>query len=500
MSATLATTSVPLLRDFGDRFSPFVVKELRQGLRTRFFTTALMLFHFFIVLLLGSVLLEAPVEMVNGIFWGVAGLMLLLVLPLRVFNALNGEAADGTLDMLTLTSIPAFRILQGKWVAVFSQTLLVAGSLLPYMVARYYFGGVEIVRESLALLVLVLGSGIISAALLAFSSQRSVVLRLVLAAGIGGTATPLGFFTAFLVTSNEADFLLREFFAFALWKQAGIFLGILLLAVYVIWYFLALGASRIAPPSENHSTRKRLVVLGAHAVITVIGLLLALSTTRAEGGMFVFAPLMVLTLIASMDVMTEEMPRFPMAVARLRSRGDSGILLGRLLYPGWASGVFFAMVLVCLALVLLGVICLRVSYWDWDDGPFLFMHCLFMAAFVPVVLRLNRTNIFANWWVVQIFMAGAGFLLSMFAGATGARDTAAIGFVTPLTTLFAVPWVTYPSRGPVLFVGSSISLLWLAVVAMRVWANFSTYAALEKEARLLAAPPPSPPPPIPASS
>lgn len=496
MSATIATTSpLPLLRDFGDRFSPFVVKELRQGLRTRFFTTALMLFHLFIVLLLGSVLLEAPVEMVNGIFWGAAGLMLLLVLPLRGFNAVNGEAADGTLDMLTLTSIPAFRILQGKWVALFSQALLVAGSLLPYMVARYYFGGVEIVRESLALLVLVLASGIISAALLAFSSQRSVLLRVVLAAGVGCAATPLGFFTAFLVTSSEADYMMRAFFALSRWAQAGIFTGVLLLAVYVIWYFLALGASRIAPPSENHSTRKRLVVMGAHAVLVFIGLLLALFTARGEAGMFVFIPLLVLTLIASMDMMTEEMPRFPMAVAGLGRRGNFGVFLGRLLHPGWASGVFFSMVLYGMALVLIGVICLRVRSWDWDDGPFLFMHCLFIAAFVPVVLRLNRANTFANWWVVQICMVGAGILLAMFAGATGARDATAIGFVTPVTALFAVEWVNYSSRGTVLFIGSSISLLWLLGAVMRAWANFSAYAALEEEARLLATPRPSPAPP-----
>ena len=56
-------TTLPLLRDFSDRFSPIVVKELRQGLRTRFFTSALILFHTFIILLLITVTFGAPVTL-----------------------------------------------------------------------------------------------------------------------------------------------------------------------------------------------------------------------------------------------------------------------------------------------------------------------------------------------------------------------------------------------------------------------------------------------------
>ena len=46
------TTPLPLLRDFSDRLSPMVVKEMRQGLRTRFFTAALILFHVLLGLLM----------------------------------------------------------------------------------------------------------------------------------------------------------------------------------------------------------------------------------------------------------------------------------------------------------------------------------------------------------------------------------------------------------------------------------------------------------------
>lgn len=483
----MSTAILDPLRDFGDRMSPLVVKELRQGLRTRFFTTALILFHTFIVLLLGSVLLEAPTDAVNGIFWSAAGFMLLVVLPLRGFNALNGEAADGTLDMLTLTSISSFRILQGKWVALFSQALLVAGSLLPYMVARYYFGGVEILREGVALLVLVLGCGIISSALLAFSSQTSVVLRIALALGVGFGAVPLGVFTAFLVASNEADRMLREFFALESWAQWSLVSGVILLSVYLIWFFLAMGASRIAPPSENHSTRKRVTILVVHGLLTVIGLLLAWFSIRGEQGMWAFIPLLGLTLLACMDTMSEEMPRFPMAVAGLAKRGVAGVGAGRLLHPGWASGVLFSMLLCSMAFCLMGVITIKMTFWTLTSGPLLYVHCLMMAAFVPVVVRLNQGNLFANWWAVQICMVGLGFLLSMFTAATGSRDTAFIGFLTPITTLFGVELGPHGMREEIVSIGSIMALLWLAGTLVRAARNFTSYNALEREARELAA-------------
>lgn len=481
----MSAIPLTLLSDFGDRFSPILVKELRQGLRTRFFTAALLLFHSLIILLLTSVLLDAPVEMVNGIFWGIAGLMLLLVLPLRAFNELNAESSDGTLDMLTLTSIPSSRILSGKWVALFGQSLLMAGSLLPYMVARYYFGGVEILRESAALVVLVLASGIITAALLAFSSQKSVLLRIALAGGVGFAATPLGFFTAFLVASKEGDSIVREFLALAAWEKWSLCGGIVALAGYVIWFFLALGASRIAPPSENHSTRKRVIVLAAHALLTLIGWLLACFGHEAEYAMWAFVPLLPLTLLAAMDVLTEDMPRFPTAMVGLAGRGRVGSLLGRVFHPGWPSGVLFSIILCVLTMSVLGAVVLKAGYWNWDDEFVVSMFLLLLAVFPPVLIRINRSDPFVNWWVVQVCMIGSGILLAIFCEGVGMRELGFIGQFTPITTLFGAEAVEWTSGDSVLQFGAGFAVLWMVAACVRAFLNFPTYTALENEARQL---------------
>jgi hypothetical protein len=160
--------SLPLLRDFPDWHSPMVVKELRHGLRTKFFSLALIQFHVFLALLIGSILLGASPSIINALFWSLSLMVLLAIMPLRGFAALTSEASEGTLDMLTLTNMSAIRIVYGKWAALFGQTLLVASSLLPYMVARYHFGGVELVQELATLVISVLLSALITAALVAF--------------------------------------------------------------------------------------------------------------------------------------------------------------------------------------------------------------------------------------------------------------------------------------------------------------------------------------------
>lgn len=491
---------VPALpQDFGDHFSPIVVKELRQGLRTRFFTYALTLFHIALILLVAGVnLVELPLDAMNGIFWALTGLMLLVVLPLRGFDALHREARAGTLDMLALTSMPARRILQGKWAAIYGQTLLVACSLLPYMVARYFFGGVEIAREALGLVSLVLGSGILSAALLAFSSQASLLLRLTLAVALGFAAFPLGAFVTFVVTSTQADRMIQQFTALALWWQGGIFLLVLSVTGYAVWFFLAMGASRIAPPSENHSTRKRVVMVLAHGAFMVTGLAVCAATGGAEAGIWFFLPLLVFTLFGCMDLMTEEMPRFPTSVAGLARRGEWGSNAGRVLHPGWASGTLLSLLLSGMMVVFtVGIIMFEKhagsSWWVFVAV----IICLCASTFVPAIIRVNRANRFANWWAVQAIMMGAGVFLSL-AGAVSGGALGMIGVVTPVTTLFG----SASSRGSgegVLTLGSIIGVVWMVAAVVKATEHLPLYRELEDQALSLDKPPPPPAADVPAA-
>ncbi|MBL9131055.1 MAG: hypothetical protein JNG86_07650, partial [Verrucomicrobiaceae bacterium] len=299
------------LRDFSDRLSPMVVKELRHGLRARMFTSILMGTHVLLIVLMSGAMLGVPQEMVHGMFWGGAALAFLLFMPLRGASALTAESQDGTLDMLILTSISSTRIVRGKWAALMSQNLLLAASLLPYMVARYQWGGVEIVSEAVALIVLLLGSAMITAAVVAFSSQRSLVLRIFLGIAMMGPAWGIGAFVIMLaVVKSEGDAVFRELSLMPFWQQITLVGGIIATSLYTTWLFLALGASRIAPPSENHSTGKRIVYLVFTVLLSALGWFLAIMIQK-EAVFWCLIPGTVLTILAGIDMMTEDMPRFP---------------------------------------------------------------------------------------------------------------------------------------------------------------------------------------------
>lgn len=490
-----------LPQDFGDHFSPIVVKELRQGLRTRFFTYALTLFHTALIVLMVCVNLDLPLDAMNYAFWMGTGLMLLVVLPLRGFDALHREAKAGTLDMLALTSMPARRILQGKWAAIYGQTLLVACSVLPYMVARYFFGGVEIAREALGLAVLVLGSGVVSAALLAFSSQASLLLRLTLTVATGLAALPLGFFTVEMVMSTEADTLLMDFSRLSLWRQAGIIALVLTLTVYSVWYLLAMGASRIAPASENHSTRKRVAALVVLGLLTLAGVLHSLVENDSEELLRYLLPSLFLTIFTCMDVMTEDMPRFPTSIAVLKGTRIRRMGLLRLFYPGWASGVVFSLILCLLTFTLCTAaeLCEHGSLGDFDWGTQQILTCYLATTFLPVLIRVNKTNLFANWWVVQIILVAFGFGLVI---SQKVLDSDWLGWAATLTPTSLLTWLlstSFMDRNELLLYGFAISLFWILAALLYARRFFPLYRELEDQALSLDKPPPPPAADVPAA-
>ncbi|MEN3943218.1 hypothetical protein WJU23_18105 [Prosthecobacter sp. SYSU 5D2] len=479
------TAPLTLLRDFSDRLSPMLVKELRHGLRTPAFTSLLTSFQIFMIVVIGSGALGVPVEVTSNIFWSITLVALLLALPLRGFGSLSGEVQGGTMDMLTLTSISSFRIVYGKWTALVSQSLLLAVSLLPYMVARYHFGGVEIVREAIALAVVVVASAVATAAYVAFSSQRSLVLRLFLTSGILFLLLPVTVFVFSMINDQSGDFMLRAFLSLPMLESWGVVLGILLLSAHAIFTFLALGASRIAPVSENHSTWKRLIHLAMLILVTGIGWALSVNPDP-DMVMWALFPGLFLTLLIGADVLTEEIPRFPSVVQGLQQRGGPVWFMRRLLYPGWAAGVYFYILLV--------VLNISMFFWHWiHHSPYRFgtalmlATCLLISPLVPVTLRMNKSNHFANWWVVHLSLGVVGILLTIFKGITSNQEFGYLGVFTPVTGLFGMIDGRYHGES-IASVTLGFSLCWLAVAFVRALAEGKQYKILENEARELSNP------------
>lgn len=150
--------------DASDALSPIVVKEVRQGVRKRAFTGTLVILQLLMVLALSLALGEDKnVEGSTWMFW------ILMTAPVALAPAAAGAVSIGeerklnTLDTLLLTSLSPRRIVFGKWCAAFAQTLLLATSVLPYVLMRYFIGGIDLVAEILGFAMLLLGAAVLTA-------------------------------------------------------------------------------------------------------------------------------------------------------------------------------------------------------------------------------------------------------------------------------------------------------------------------------------------------
>lgn len=395
MSETAAATSpkpAPIpgggpLKDFKDWLSPMLVKELRQGLRTRVFVMAFILMQAAIMVVMFGAAANGAAGRATDAIWVVAALVMLGAMPLRGFSALSNEMRMQTMDMLTLTRLSAFRITLGKWAALYSQSLLLAVALLPYIVIRYFLGGVDLATEVTLLFVFALLSGLLTAVTVGFSAHPSILLRgaivvvtaMVSIGVIGGVLEEVFRGRSPLTDDNFWWFMVL----------------LVLFVVFCSYYLLDMGASQFAPFAENHATRKRLAGL---LFLVAMGACALLADDR-DIGEIAFAMLAFSMAVVCIDAMTEFPAPVPSLYAPFVKRGFFGKLAGRFLYPGWHTGIlYFAVVVMMLA--FLGALLEIDLVIDLDDAavtvalvgallfPVVIIRLLFPKAAAPFAMYL----------------------------------------------------------------------------------------------------------------
>ncbi|CAN5705845.1 hypothetical protein BH11VER1_BH11VER1_12590 [soil metagenome] len=340
-------TSAPLTAppDFADWFSPILVKELRQGLKTRAFVSIFILVQVVMSLLVGLQMLSiatgggpGSMSTFDGFFWALVLIPLLLVMPARGITCVSEEIKANTLDLVQLTHLSSFRIVLGKWVALVSQTVLLVAAILPYAVLRYFFGEVDIVQDMNNIGATLAASVVLTAGAIALSSQHLVVRILIIIAALFTMMSGiLGLLFSRVMGRGATSFMSIDTF----WMVGA-------LTVIYIYLLLEIAASKIAPLSENHAARKRLL-----AIVVTIGSVFV----TWLGGRDLFEvwipltlPLLVLVVMESLCERTVELPSLYGPYAR---RGKLWCLAGRVLYPGWATGIVFITLLTGLMLFIL---------------------------------------------------------------------------------------------------------------------------------------------------
>ncbi len=328
------------LNDFSDHFSPMLVKELRQGLRTHTFVILFLILQGLLALiLLTTAAADANAGgIVSSIIFFLFSLAVLIVQPLRGMSAISSEIKSDTIDLMSLTRLSAWRIVFGKWSSIMGQTSLLLFAIIPYLILRYFFGGMQLFSELLLLFSVFLLSGVLTAITVGLSASTLMLIRAIPLLGGLFLFVPIGFY-AF----GGFDELLELFTPNTTSHWLGL-LGSFLIAVFVGYFFLELAATAIAPSAENRATRKRLV-----ALVVVPLSFLALHGIEYELAWICF---FLLLGMLSLDLFTEEIG-YPSVVVRPFLRfGLLGKIAARFLAPGWATGMLFHLLLVLLVILL----------------------------------------------------------------------------------------------------------------------------------------------------
>jgi len=211
--ATLQPTLEPTLtHDLPERLDPMTVKELRQCLRRGSF-----IYPFLSIQILSAVamaiefqtgawtgsssqsgMLNVELLWTSGPFWIVVSLVCALVMPMAGIILMGQELDEGNHELLLLTKLGRWKVVIGKFAALWGLSVLTFVSLLPYVVVRYLVGGIEWWREaSCGLSVLgvsaILAAGTIGASAFRRAGARALVMLLFLASAAIGSLIPLGF-------------------------------------------------------------------------------------------------------------------------------------------------------------------------------------------------------------------------------------------------------------------------------------------------------------------
>ncbi len=133
-----------------DRINPIVVKEVRQGLRTRVFWIffSLMLVACLFISLFAFAASEGSGDQMGQatfIAYSVClGFVQFFVIPYAAYRSMAREAEDETWVLLTLTGIGPRRILAGKLGSSVLQGVLYASAATPFLLFSYFLNGIDL--------------------------------------------------------------------------------------------------------------------------------------------------------------------------------------------------------------------------------------------------------------------------------------------------------------------------------------------------------------------
>ncbi|TWU44076.1 hypothetical protein Q31b_16110 [Novipirellula aureliae] len=249
----------------GTRFlNPILIKEARQALKSKQFgvTFFLLLLASWFWMVIGVVMASPDIYYVPSGVYLMTGYFLLLsvpmiaMVPLAAHRSLAAELDEGTFELLAITKLSALRIVTGKLGSAVLQMLVYFAALVPAFGFCYLLRGIDLVMISLTL------------GLVFMASLLLTTFGLLLATAVQNKAGQIFalLFLLFCILMAEVfcgSFAIGVVMAQQLTWEVGSFNFLLLFGAVAISFmvlFVQAAAARIAPVTENRSTRLRWIM------------------------------------------------------------------------------------------------------------------------------------------------------------------------------------------------------------------------------------------------
>jgi ABC-type transport system involved in cytochrome c biogenesis permease component len=255
---------------FGDALNPILVKETRQALKSRQFvmTFSVLLFAALGWTIVGSLMMMPQIYTSPSAPWMLTGyyvvlaVPLLMVVPLAAYRSLEGEIDDGTLELLSITTLSPWQIVLGKLASASLQMLLYFVALFPCVAYAYTLRGVDLPTTLLMVAMLIVGALLLTVIALFFAPLART--------RTGRIATLLAVMMILLFAEYFIGLLAISMIQFGNPLPTGsliyIVVATLILGTAIGHLLLTATAAQLTPESENRSTSLRLSLL---ALVTV---------------------------------------------------------------------------------------------------------------------------------------------------------------------------------------------------------------------------------------
>lgn len=452
------------MNDFADWLSPILVKELRQGMRTKVFITTFIAIQLFMIIGV-LVSLSSPDDSgaSSGLFWTVLGIGILFAMPVRGLGALGGEIKGNTLELMLLTQLSAWRITAGKWLALVLQSMLIVCAVLPYMVLRYFLGGVDIAEDLQSIGVMLASSVFLTAFFVGVSPFVQTVIGRVL----------LGFALVLAFQIIPIFFFARRFSGGGgtSLDTSTLLMAAAILGPLVILEFFEFGVGKIAPGAENHAAHRRLIAGLIMISAAIIG------GISHEKSFMMGLAVAAITPIC-LGALSEETVAIPSVYRPFLRWKLLGRVAGIFLCPGWASGLCFTF--------LVGGIYLLSAPLAWGNHDVCFRTIsaaeAVLAPLAVVRLGFRRAkNIFPYYLGLQLLL----FVTAVFVS-VGDNEAVLLRRAAPVPTIgfFTTLWGRHRAIElpyALSLVITVVSILGLLLLSLKEWRIITEAARKAKE-------------------